>query len=93
MQTLRNELKDLSKLNISNENKKSDVISSLFEGQLKTTLKCLESDEESIQSEITSFDKLKCHITIKIDHVSQGISNSLIEQIEKRGSTTDQNMK
>lgn len=92
MQTLRAELKDTSSL--SDEQKTDqDVVSALFNGELETVTKCADNDKEPEVREKSAFDKLKCHISNKTDLVSQGIRDSLTEEIMKKGTLTDDNLK
>lgn len=55
----------------------------LFEGKMKNTYKCLESEEEEETNTEDSFSKLSCHINNEIDYLFQGVNLSINEVIEK----------
>lgn len=92
MQTMHAELKDNSSVvtgGADEQKSDADVVSLLFNGELETVTKCVGDENEPETRETSSFDKLKCHISQKTDLVSQGIRDSLTEQIEKKGTLSD----
>ena len=68
--------------------------SNIFDGKIVSTIRCIEKDtKEAVETVESTFDKIKCHITIKTDFLSQGIENSLTETFEKRGKVSSENLK
>eukprot|EP01083_Nonionella_stella_P060172 157272_1 len=91
MQCARSDLKDTSAVQ-ENLRAAGGVVDSLFHGEMETVVKCLGNDDEPEQKSVHSFDKLKCYISSKVDHINQGIKDTLVEHIEKKGTTSDAQM-
>jgi len=69
-------------------------VDDLFSFRLKSTLKCLECDEEALQDSYEDQRVLICHLgtqTEPVSHIHQGVSLSLKEHIEKNSPTLGRN--
>mmetsp|Transcript_6094 Transcript_6094/g.14151 ORF Transcript_6094/g.14151 Transcript_6094/m.14151 type:complete len:525 (+) Transcript_6094:165-1739(+) len=69
-------------------------IDDLFSFNMKSTLKCLECDEEPPQENIETTRVLMCHLgtpTEPVSHIHQGIALSMKEHIEKNSPVLGRN--
>jgi len=69
-------------------------VDDLFSFQLKSTLKCLECDEEAPQETVDAQRVMLCHLgtqTEPVSHIHQGVALSLKEHIEKQSPTLGRN--
>lgn len=69
-------------------------VDELFGFRLKSTLKCLECDEEAPQESVDSQRVLLCHLgtqTDPVSHIHQGVALSLKEHIEKQSPVLGRN--
>lgn len=64
---------------------------SLFEGEMASSIKNTEDEKEPVQEKKHSFNKLRCHISIKTDHLHDGIKDGLVESIEKNSPVLGRN--
>lgn len=62
----------------------TNPIDDLFQVQLKTNLKCAESDESTPES--SSAYMLKCNVTIDVNHLNEGLKLGLVEDREKNSA-------
>lgn len=60
-----------------------NFIDKMFEIEMKAVDKCGEGDEAEIVERKERVRALKCHISINVNHLSQGVMESLEETIEK----------
>lgn len=62
-------------------------------GTMAVTTKCLEAPDEEPKTEIESFQKLPCHITVKTNFMTDGIMDSLCDSFEKNSPSLNRNAK
>mmetsp|Transcript_877 Transcript_877/g.1189 ORF Transcript_877/g.1189 Transcript_877/m.1189 type:complete len:471 (+) Transcript_877:37-1449(+) len=71
---------------------KENVVKQLFGFSTKSTLKCLEGEEE-VKTKHDTAHKLSCFIDGKISFLVQGIEKSLDEEVELKSAILDRNAK
>lgn len=65
----------------------SNEIDRLFSMTMKVTDKCEEEDSDETGERLEEARTLKCHISVTVNHLVQGISDGLEETIEKQSET------
>eukprot|EP01096_Ripella_sp_DP13-Kostka_P017524 TRINITY_DN898_c1_g1_i1.p1 TRINITY_DN898_c1_g1~~TRINITY_DN898_c1_g1_i1.p1 ORF type:complete len:515 (+),score=294.94 TRINITY_DN898_c1_g1_i1:64-1545(+) len=84
--TLVKSLKAVPALTEGQEN----AINELFEGEIISKTKCLETELEQENVSVETFSKLPCHITNDTNFLVEGIERGLAEQISKHSNILGQ---